>query len=420
MRPKTKKKRKNISSYLNYTKGKILPPSRKKLLKKSSKKVSKKISKKSSKKVSKKISGKKSNKLFKIKSYSPSINKKLVSLKNTVAFDLFGCKSRSLEESLLTVNIGTLNKPKCIPYNNKLAVKNLLKNLKASVNLDCSKVVPPKQLNSNCWFNTMFMVFFVSDKGRKFFRFFRQLMIEGKQINGKAIPRNLAMAFFMFNMAIEASYNLTEHTKTIAYNFDSNLLIKNIYNSINNSTIHPNRNIRNVGESGNPLDYYLSIMHYLDNSSIKLKIIEFSNDVIERNIIQKYGKQSASNTVINEILLNILMSDKLPHILVLEYSDNNSNNIADKEKQLIINTKSGKIQYKLDSIIIRDTSQQHFCALLTCNGIEMSFDGASYSRMTPFKWKDKINQNKDWTFKADYDLKWNFRNGYHMAFYYRI
>lgn len=408
MKPKTKKNRKTIWGDLNYTKRKNQPSSRKKQ------------SKKISKKISKKLSRKKSNKLLKIKSYSPSINKRLVSLKNTVAYDLFGCKSASLADSLLTVNIGTLNKPKCVSYNNKLAVKKLLKNLKASVNLDCSKIIPPKQLKSNCWFNTMFMVFFISDKGRKFFRFFRQLMIEGKQINGKAIPTNLAMAFFMFNMAIEASYNLTEHTKTIAYNFDTNLLIKNIYNSINKGNIHPNKNIRKVGESGNPLDYYLSIMHYLDNTSIKLKIIEFWHDIVERNIIQKYSKLSASNKAINLLLSDVLMQDSLPHILVLEYSDNNSNNIDDKNKQLIINTKSGNIKYILDSIIIRDTSQQHFCALLTCNGIEMSFDGASYSRMTPFKWKDKINLNKDWTFKADYDLKWNFRNGYHMAFYYRI
>ena len=55
-----------------------------------------------------------------------------------------------------------------------------------------------------------------------------------------------------------------------------------------------------------------------------------------------------------------------------------------------------------------------------CNGVEMGFDGASYSRMVPFKWKKLINKDKNWTFKANYDLKWNFRNGYHMMFYYRI
>ena len=254
MKPKTKKKLKKITKK-NDAKGKQSKKTSKKQSKKTSRKQSKKTSKKTSRKQSKKIFKKQLKKLIKIKSYSPSINKRLVSLKQTIAYDLFGCKSSSLEDSLLIVNVGTLNKPKCVSYNNKLAVEHLLKNLKASANLNCSKIIPPKQVDSNCWFNTMFMAFFVSDKGRKFFRFFRQLMIEGKQVGGKVIPTELAKSFFMFNMAIEAAYNLTEHTKTIAYNFDTNLLIKNIYNSINKGTIHPNINIRKVGDSGNPLDY---------------------------------------------------------------------------------------------------------------------------------------------------------------------
>lgn len=348
---------------------------------------------------------------IKLKSYSPSINKKLVSLKNTVAYDVLGCKSKSLNDSLLTVNIGTLDKPKCVSYNNKLAVDHLLKNLKASINLDCSKIIPPKQLQSNCWFNTMFMTLFISDKGRKFFRFFRQLMIEGKQIGDKSIPTELAKSFFMFNMAIEAAYNLNNNTKRIAYNFDTNLLIKNIYNSINNTRNDKKISFRNVGEPGNPLDYYLSIMNYLDNTSIKLHTIDFINP--------SYS-YSASNKAINLLTSKGIFKSTIPHILVLEFSDYNSNNISDKEETLKLNIKDSVIEYKLDAIIIRDTRQQHFCSLLTCNGEEMSFDGASYSRMTPFKWKNLINTNKEWDFYANYDLKWNFRNGYQMLFYYRV
>jgi hypothetical protein len=355
-----------------------------------------------------------------IRSYSPSINKKLVSLKNTIAYDILGCNARTLEESLLKVNVGTLDKPKCVPYNNKLAIDHLLKNLKATVNLNCLKIIPPKQIDSNCWFNTMFMTFFISDKGRKFFRFFRQLMIEGKQIDGNAIPTELAKSFFMFNMAIEAAYNLTERTKKIAYNFDTNLLIKNIYNSINKNTLNPNRNIRNVKESGNPIDYYLSIMQYLNNHSILLRIIDFSNDFYANKIINQLGKLSVSDLAINILTSTELFNADIPHILVLEFSDDDSNKISDKKEILTIKTNDGDIQYKLDAIIIRDTKSQHFCSLLMCNGVEMGFDGASYSRMAPFKWKNLINKDKNWTFKANYDLKWNFRNGYHMLFYYRI
>jgi hypothetical protein len=67
-----------------------------------------------------------------------------------------------------------------------------------------NKIVPPVQIQSNCWFNTMFVTLFVSDKGRKFFHFFRQLMIEGIQSNGKSIPSDIRNGFALLNYAIEA------------------------------------------------------------------------------------------------------------------------------------------------------------------------------------------------------------------------
>ena len=38
-------------------------------------------------------------------------------------------------------------------------------------NVNAENIIGPKQIKSNCWFNTFLMVFFVSDKGRKFHRF---------------------------------------------------------------------------------------------------------------------------------------------------------------------------------------------------------------------------------------------------------
>lgn len=118
-------------------------------------------------------------KTHKTKSFSPNINreldvKQLKSLKN---------ESVNLCNNLLQINIGTISKPRCLNFNNLLVKKFLLKNLMASKHLDPSKFIAPKQLYSNCWFNTMFVTFFFSDKGRKFFRFFRNLMITGRKVD---------------------------------------------------------------------------------------------------------------------------------------------------------------------------------------------------------------------------------------------
>ena len=82
-----------------------------------------------------------------------------------------------------------------------MAQKKLLHNLRSSKHLDCSRFIAPKQFNSNCWFNTMFVSFFISDYGRKFFSYFRQMMILGNSIRIKGtIDIKPAMRKALFNL----------------------------------------------------------------------------------------------------------------------------------------------------------------------------------------------------------------------------
>ena len=81
--------------------------------------------------------------------------------------------------------------------------------------------------------------------------------------------------------------------------------------------------------------------------------------------------------------------------------------------------------YVLDSCVIRDMTQQHFCATLTCEGREMAYDGMSYNRIVPMEWKKYINTDFTWKFDGSYDtdwssLKWSFLHGYQMLIYYRV
>ncbi len=219
-------------------------------------------------------------------SYSPNINKnldvkKLKTLKN---------KSIYLCNNLLEINIGTLSKPRCLNYNNILVKKFLLKNLMGSKNLDPEKFIAPKQLYSNCWFNTMFVTFFFSDKGRKFFRFFRNLMITGRKIdNTRLEDQELRKLLFVFNLYIEASYNqnssksvknkvnLHEQLKYLTSNLDTNFLIKKIYNRI--KKLSPHYSLPNIDEAGNPLEFYKVIMSYLNYDILKILNIDFNSSL---------------------------------------------------------------------------------------------------------------------------------------------
>ena len=329
------------------------------------------------------------------KSFSPTINKYLISITQSSPKKFLICNN-----NLLTINIGSIKKPICLKYSDNRVKKYLLNNLKSIKNINCDKIIPPKQYLSNCWFNTMFVTFFISDKGRKFFKFFRQLMIEGKQLNGNIIPKELSKAFFILNIAIEASHN--NLLENIAYNFNTNLLIKKIHYSI--KTTYPNLSIPQIKEAGNPLDYYKNIMLYLNNNVLNMITIPI------------YGTSASSKYIASNLNNNVP-----PEVIIVEIYDNGkkgaglSKNITNKETILDINN----IKYFLDSSIIRDTTGQHFCSLLTCNSQEYCYDGASYSRLSLFNWKSYINKNKLWKFKG-HNLKWNFRNGYQLLFYYRI
>ena len=150
-------------------------------------------------------------KSIKAKSYSPFINKKLIihSLKTLRPQTLKLC------DDLLSINIKLNNKYICKNYNDPIVKKILLYNLRASKHLDIERFIPPIQILSNCWFNTMYVTFFFSDKGRKFFRFFRELMIIGRKVDNSPIPNTIAKLFFILNLFIEASYNHTSKSHTV-------------------------------------------------------------------------------------------------------------------------------------------------------------------------------------------------------------
>uniref|UniRef100_A0A6C0HBK6 Uncharacterized protein n=1 Tax=viral metagenome TaxID=1070528 RepID=A0A6C0HBK6_9ZZZZ len=350
--------------------------------------------------------------LFKYSSYSPTINEELVSLKSLTRENIMGCNNDRAFELLEPLQIEIPGHNKCVPYYDDIAKKLLLHNLSANKHIDVSKIITPKQYRSNCWFNAMFVTFFISDKGRKFFHYFRQLMIVGENTNGKKLPKKLADAFALLNFAIESSLNGSDY----AYDLDTNSIIQKIYESI---PIHQHKNkntglglgqIYNVDEGGNPIHYYSNIIEYLHDTTIDLLFVSTYYNMDWKSEINERIKQMGY----------------YPHIIVLEINDGpnktpgNSGIIKDKEKEFVVRDN----KYILDSCVVRDMSQQHFCSLITCEGKQYGYDGESYHRFVPLDWKTHINSTFTWTFEGTYDsygdhlLQWSFLHGYQMLIYY--
>jgi hypothetical protein len=274
----------------------------------------------------------------------------------------------------------------------------------------------------------MFVTFFFSDKGRKFFRFFRELMITGRKLDSTLIPSNIAKLFFILNLFIEASYNQTSKShelfktmNALTDKLNTNFFIYHIYQIINNkpNSINPNilfnnnnklYDIPNIKDAGNPLTYYESILKYLNYDTLKFMKQTFtSNSNVKEIITKKF--QSLSNII--------------PDIIIIEDFQSTS---TYETSYTLMSTSSEVINYVLDSIIITNkdhfdpAANSHFVSLLTVNSQEYKFDGSSLSKLQRFNWKKMINTNKNWNFKENPKYvpeRYNFTKGYKIMFYYR-
>ena len=78
--------------------------------------------------------------------------------------------------------------------------------------------------------------------------------------------------------------------------------------------------------------------------------------------------------------------------------------------ELINIYKPGKYTYKysLDSAMVFSSDRKQWCALITGNGKGYASDGSSFSRLTPYDWKTKINSDEEFSFEGS-TKSYNFK-----------
>lgn len=338
-----------------------------------------------------------------VSSYSPDINKILIQSRYSPKYDIFDAITQcikidieeyTLKDSILKYYINPKIKLKngnCVSYRNIEAQKLFLDNLSKHHIININSLIVPKQSYYNCWFNTGFMMNYISDKGRKFNKYFRQYMITGKMKNLNPYLKKLKAPLFLFNIAIEA----TLQGNILAKIMNTNDLIEKIYEGIPEEY---KPNITNKKEYGNPYNYQIALLNYLSNEKYAYHV---KNGFLLYNYMKDYGYVNTNSDII-----------------WAELNHTQSKIINNKDIYLIDQYKK---KYILDSLLLRDTNKTHFCCLLTINGKEYKYDGAFNPSIIPFKWKNKIflNSNKDF-FMKDKSVIWNMRNGYQVLNYYRI
>lgn len=281
----------------------------------------------------------------------------------------------------------------CLPLGDSRTKNQLQRLLNRKRVSNC--VTAPNQRLSNCWFNTMFMSFFVSDKGHKFTKVLRQIMIHGKRVNGSMLDEKMKMPFMQLNAAIQASIDCTDEKRYLLDN--TNIIIEKIARDLPNEYRH--HTIFRPREAGGPLEYYQTIINYLlqptphENPFVLLKGVNFMTLLTNpANLnLMEHGKErnEPPDIIVGEIFGEIIATT--PNVK--------------KPLRFRLNR---KYEYKLDSVIL--ANEEHYISFHMIKGKQMGFDGASRSRLTPFQWRDLINTDKAFNlYKDKRSVKtWNF------------
>lgn len=335
-------------------------------------------------------------------SYRPTVNKKLVALKTGKRHTVHTKKCN--KNPFLLKNQETFKieiNGVCYAFFERPAIDFLLHNLSVNKHVDPAVLITPKQYDANCWFNVLFVTYFISDKGRQFFHFLRHLMITGTQANGTPIEPELWKTFSLLNYFVEISAK----GDPLAKNINTNAIILKLYHIIK----HKHKSIYKTSQAGNPVVYYNTLIDYLNNQDI--------------NILQVYCDPDWKKSVEVQLTKFLMHTKgKMPHLILLQFSDMVSRSVdRTRSTELRLNLKT----YRLDAACLIDKEREHFSSCLTLEKQDYLYDGMSNHRLVKKPWKNLLNSNVEWSFKGSTNAngtlkKWSFLDGYQVLFYYLV
>ena len=352
-------------------------------------------------------------------SFSPNVNQIIASLKSVSPHKELGLNMCKYFDD--KIYIETNGKGKCYGLKSKIAQTYMIDNLLSKKPIDCNAIIAPKQKSSNCWFNSFFMIYFISDKGRKFFRYLRMAMITGQLPNGKPVSPKLRMPLLLLNKYIESSLIgtgatsiITKSSSRLATLMDTNKVIRKVARNL--GVGRKDFDIVKTHKASNPYIFYSGLIKYLKSNPLTFLKIQ----------VRQALNSKILNKEINTLLTNQDESDNfgpkgpLDFFVLERWAAEFPIKSWSIPQNIKINYKGEIHTYTLDSAVLQDLNKVHFSAYITCNGKPMAFDGESFARLVPFEWKKKMNQDIKWRFAEQFETYFNFRRGYYMLFYYRV
>lgn len=299
----------------------------------------------------------------------------------------------------------------CLHLSNPKTKKQLQRLLNRKRVTTC--VTAPNQRLANCWFNTMFMSFFISDKGFKFSKLLRQIMIHGERRDKSMIDKNMRMPFMRLNAAIQSSIDCNDERKYLLNN--TNIIIEDIAKNLpQEDRIHT---VFKPNEAGGPLEYYALIIHYLlrplphEHPVLLLRGYDFITLLTDPSSLSlfRFGNTAMEppDIIVCEIRGEMMEDAGISGLKI------------NKPLRFRLNK---EYEYMMDSFIL--ANDEHYISFHMIHGKQMGFDGVTRSRLKPFLWRNKINKDENFNLYRDKKSvkRWsfNFVKNQQFLIYFRV
>lgn len=336
----------------------------------------------------------------------PSVNALLQNTATAATHgELFSCESPYKVKIISPVT----KKPWCADFQSAAARRAMIRAMNRRAR--SSRLVAPRQVLSNCWFNCMCMAHFVSDGGRTTTRGLRQMMITGvNPRTGEELSREKHYMMFLLNMCIQDIF--LGGARGIVDN--TNLFIQKMFDAVGEDMYAPAPG--GFGNAGLYLETIARYMGFFPATIINMDGDAFAGGSLE--LSDGVAQFLMSHTAAPNALFLTLFDKKVP-------TDMGREIWFDPDAARVHLTRppepASALKYKLDSCIVRDLKGEHVMAFITHNGKQFAFDGETHSRMMPFKWKTRIHRVSNMTFQiAEEPQKFNFSREYRVFHYYRV
>lgn len=299
---------------------------------------------------------------------------------------------------------------KCVDRNSTTGIKTAIHRLDKynDISLDGNLIKGLIQFKDNCWFNSLLMCLFFSDRSRKLMNDKRRIWITTKTTNA---TKKYILNVFTYLMEIP------HYNSNLVNNIDSNMILKHLHSFDKDIFDHSGYT------GGNGILYFnklLRLLGFMLSEFLEIRVIYVDAD--NTTYIQVNDKVVHKHSgLIEENYINNLVTD----------------NVSNNHKMLALYV-SGIPIYKmpqsfgkmrLDSIYLSNfrndiSDSRHAVAGIMCNNYPFLYDGqrALMDKMLkPFKWSIKSKTSSfAMTYNTESIMGYNFDKGSKIGFFISI